>query len=163
MIRITTPVTIRGKSPEQVTDFLLNLTDERWRGMYPEHMEFREIKRTKEGVGGIVMLDQHGAGLRLKGTFEFEVVEKGSRLELRARTLFPFGRLVGLCPVREVIALKKSGRDTELSHELQIGPSSPIVSAVIDRLLRMTVLTPDRIKRIDDHVVDEFRSLEHLQ
>lgn len=129
--------------------------------MYRDHLECRRLGDTREGLGRLFFLDQYADGLRFRGRFELIRVSENC-FSLKARSLYPVGRLAWLYPVGTLMTLKAAGNDTELTHEVLVGYSAPLPAAVLDWVVRKTVLTPDRIRRFDQHIIDEFTSLERL-
>lgn len=68
MIIITTKIEIKGKTPEQIYNWILNFDDEKYKKWQPAHKVWRTIKRTPNEMGSIVYLDEQFNQFRLKLT-----------------------------------------------------------------------------------------------
>ena len=67
MIRLTTVVDVQGLSGEQVTDFMLNCDDEKYRKWWDgTHLQFHTIKRCPDNIGNVVYMDEYVGKRRLK-------------------------------------------------------------------------------------------------
>jgi len=59
MIKIITKIIIKGKSPQQIFDFIWNLNQERYIQMEPTaHKDVKLIKETENRVGSIFYFDE---------------------------------------------------------------------------------------------------------
>ena len=68
MIIITTKIEIKGKTPEQIYNWILNLDDEKYKKWHHTYKAWKTIKRTPNEMGSIVYLDEQFNQFRLKHT-----------------------------------------------------------------------------------------------
>ncbi len=65
IIQIITRIIVKGKTPQQIFDWMSNLNQERCVQWHPNaHKDFKWIRKTKEFVGSIIYFDEVFDGVR---------------------------------------------------------------------------------------------------
>ncbi|MCL0099148.1 hypothetical protein M1O16_04880, partial [Dehalococcoidia bacterium] len=127
MIKIVTKIMIRGKSPAQIADFLINLDQESYARWHPAHQISRYLKKTKSGVGSIVRIEELlEGGVKIGFTGEIlEIKKNKSRITslMKIKTFYP---------ARLLLSVEKIGKDTELTQEIQVGFSFHGLEKIFD-------------------------------
>lgn len=157
MIKIVTKIMIRGKSPAQISDFLINLDQESYVRMHPDHQIYRYLKKTENGVGSIIRIEELLEGnFKIGYTLEILEIKKSeskATILVKAKILYP---------ARLLLSAEKIGEDTEFTHELQVGFSFHGLEKVFDWLVRKFIFTEKKIKAIHRHATEEFKNLENI-
>ncbi|MCL0051041.1 hypothetical protein M1N22_04375 [Dehalococcoidia bacterium] len=157
MIKIVTKIMIRGKSPAQIADFLINLDQESYVRWHPAHQVYRYLKKTENGVGSIIRIEELlEDGVKIGYTSEvLEIKKSESKVTslVKAKTLYP---------VRLFLSAEKIGEDTEVTHELRVGFSFYGLEKIFDWFVRKFIFTERKIKAIHRHATEEFKNLENI-
>ena len=157
MIQIITKIMIRGKSPAQIADFLINLDQESYVRMHPAHQVYRYLKKTENGVGSIFRLEELLEGdIKIGYTVEILEIKKSeskATILVKAKTLYP---------ARLLLSAEKIGEDTKFTHEVQMGFTFHGLEKVFDWFVRKFIVTERKIKAIHRHATEEFKNLENI-
>jgi hypothetical protein len=153
---LATRVVINGKSPEQVSRFLLHLDEENSRQMDPEnHRKSRVIEIDPDIIGSRYHRDEQIGRLNIKGewliTETQETIKKDEYIIVQKK--------MGMFPVELHHTLKKVEKGTELTHELYIGFTFLGIEKICDWFIEKFML-PSSQKAMRD----KFKTLEpHIQ
>lgn len=151
MITMVTTIDIRGKTPEAVYDWIVTLTNERYRQWHPAHREWRTVKGRPDEVGSIVFFDEQFEGFRVRHYGEVVAAVPNRLLRFRLK------RFVAL-PVRLALRFEPTEAGTVVTHALTAGYDSAF-GRMLDWSLRKTFLTPAFEAALDRHAREEFRNL----
>jgi len=158
MIQITTRIIIKGKSPQEIFDWIRNLNQERYLQWHPTaHKNFKLIKETENLIGSIIYFDEIFEGIRIKKKWEFVEVERNLPIsfegKMKAKTFYPiYLHLSG----------KKVNSDTEIIHILRIGFSFKGLEKIFDWFVKKIIFTERKIKAVERHATEEFKNLENI-
>ena len=156
MLRSVTKIIIRGKSPAQISDFLINLDQESYVRWHPAHQIYRYLKKTENGVGSIVRIEELLEGFKIGYTSEIlEIKKSESKVTalVKGKTFYP---------IYLRLSAEKIGGDTEVTHELRVGFSFHGLEKVFDWFIRRFIFTERKIKAIKRHATEEFKNLENI-
>ncbi|RLB05604.1 MAG: hypothetical protein DRG50_06995 [Deltaproteobacteria bacterium] len=153
MISIVTKIRVKGKTPTQISDWLVNLDHDRYLSWHPAHKDFRHIRKTENFVGSVIFFDEIINDVRMKGTWEVLEFQNGESVLLKARAIFPaYMRL----------SAKKIGEDTEITNELLIGFSFGFLGKIFDWFIKKFVFTERKVRALERHTKEEFERLEDI-
>ncbi|MCL0056730.1 hypothetical protein M1N50_00180 [Dehalococcoidia bacterium] len=158
MIKLTTKIIVKGKSPQQVLDFIWNLNQERYIQMEPTaHKDYKIIKETENRVASIFYFDETLEGFRIRN--KLKVVEFKDNLptsfqaKMKVKTLYP---------IHFSLSAKKINGDAEITHMLEIGFSFKGLEKIFDWFVGKFILTERLREVIDQHAIKEFKNLENI-
>lgn len=157
MIQIITKIIVKGKSPQQIFDWLHNLNQERYLQWHPAHKDYRLIRETKNLTGSIIYFDETFGGRRVNYKWELIKVKRNLPVlvedKMKAKTLYPvYWHLSG----------EKINNDTKIIHKLMIGFSFKGLEKIFDWFVRKFIFTERRIKTLERHATEEFKNLEKI-
>lgn len=154
MIKITTKTRIAGITARQITDFLLEPSDESYQRWWPgTHLEFHDIKRVDGYVGSRIFMDEIVGKRRIRMVAEVVEARPGRKLVWQMR--------MGVrLPSRVILELENEGRGmVAITHTITAGFAG--AGRVFDPLLRL-YFSPAFCRDIDEHVKVEFLKLPAL-
>ena len=152
MVIITTKIEIKGKTPEQIYNWILNLDDEKYKKWHPAHKAQKTIKRTLNEMGSIVYLDEQFNQFRLKLT--------GKLVEVKPNR-FLFHKWKSLISGYLSLAFESTNTGTRVTHEVGVGYKG-LLGKIIDWLLKKFYLTKAFEEALEKHAEEEFKNLEVL-
>jgi hypothetical protein len=139
-------------SPEAVWRFFSEL-DEHYTDWHPEHLSWRTLRGRPLAKGTIWFADEWVGPLRVSSRFFVEDAEPGRFFAYRLgfpSSIVRAGGSFRLVPV--------SGSACELIEEVRLGFSTPVIGALLDRLLAI-VLPLGELRR---HIREEGENLARL-
>ncbi len=147
MIRMSTRVHVPGLRGSEVADFMLNPTDESYRGWWPGmHFSFHVVEPKPGHLGEIVFMDEMIGTRRLRMKGLVERIEPGTLIVWR------FIRLIRL-PVRLCLEMKDIDGGVEITHTIQAGGRG--FARVFDPLFRL-YFSPGFARAMEEHAQTEF-------
>jgi polyketide cyclase/dehydrase/lipid transport protein len=153
MLVLESSVLVEGISAQEVTDFLLHPSDDRYRAWWPgTHLQFHVVDAANAPVGDVVRMDEYVGRRRLRLSAVVVEAEPGRRIVWR------FGRRVHL-PARLRLELTDGTGGCLVRHTLEAGFGG--FGRVLDPFLRL-YLSPRFAVDLDRHVRTEFPKLRDL-
>lgn len=147
MLVIESRVDVPGLTGRDVTDFMLDCTDEKYQGWWPgTHLQLHVLGQTAGGVGDVVVMDEFVGRRRLRLRGIVEAVEPGRRLVWRFRKVLPL-------PARLSLELSPVPDGVSVRHTITAGWSG--AGRLLDPLLRL-YFTPRFRSDLEAHVRTEF-------
>jgi len=152
MLTFSTEIFIKGKSPQQIYDWMLELDDEKYKRWHREHLEWKTLKRTEDVVGSTIFFDEWIGKLRFK--FKGEITEaEPNRLLVFKLKHFP--------PAYFLLRFEPADGGTKVVHEVGFGFKG-VLGAVFDALLKLTPLFKYFAREMERHAQEEFKNLEKV-
>ncbi len=152
MISITSRVLVKGLTGTQVSEFLLNPSDDAYRAWWPgTHLAFHRLDSAPGHVGETVFMDEYVGRRRLRMKCRVALVEPG-RIRWRVLTL---PRL----PAWLDIQLEDLPQGVSLTHVISAGWGG--IGMVFDPLIRIFLSKRFRTD-MDEHARIEFPRLADL-
>jgi hypothetical protein len=153
MLQFTTRVKLAGVSGRDITEFLLDCTDEEYQRWWPgEHLAFHAIDRRPGDIGNVMILDEWVGQRRLRLKAMVRDVVEGERI------VWQMIWLVRL-PVWLTVELNDVDDGVIVTHTLDAGRRG--FASVVNPVLRC-YFTPQFAQDLDDHVRSEFPRLRDL-
>lgn len=147
MLTIQSTVFVVGITGREVTDLLLDCTDERYRSWWPgTHLQLHNLARGAEHVGDVVFMDEYVGRRRVRATGVVVKAVPGSKIVWQLR------QGVRL-PVRLILELTDRDGGVGVRHTIRAGLSG--VGRLLDPLLRR-YFSPEFAAAMDQHVKTEF-------
>ena len=153
MLVMESSILVEGITGSELTDFLLNPTDDRYRAWWPgTHLQFHVVTATPAHVGHVVWMDEHVGSRQLRMTGVVIDAQPGRRV------VWQFKRWVRLPAwLRLEVADVEGG--CLIRHRVEVGFRG--VGRILDPILRL--YASDRFAaELDDHVRTEFPKLRDL-
>ena len=153
MIEIESRVAVPGMTGQEVTDFLLDCTDERYQAWWPgTHLRMHLITRGRDHIGDLVLMDEYVGRRRLCLTGVVREAVPGRRIvwQLRHWVRLPVQLSLTLSPTDDGVAIR---------HAITAGFAGP--GRLLDPLIRL-YLGPRFAAEMDRHVRTEFVRLRDL-
>lgn len=153
MIVFKTEVEIKNVSPEQITDFMIDCTDEKYSRWWPGvHIAFHTIKRKPGNIGNLVYFDEFVDRRRLKFKATVEEYERGKIICWRMVKMIPL-------PAYLTIETEKWEGGTKLVHTLAIGFNG--MFRFLNPMIKFFIPSGME-KELDEHAKIEFPALTGL-
>jgi hypothetical protein len=154
MLRIESRFFVARISGKEITDFLLDCTDERYRQWWPgTHLALHALARGRDHVGDVVLMDEYVGKRRLRMLAIVLHVVPGQKIVWQLR------KGVRL-PVWLILELAERDGGVDLRHAITAGFRG--VGRVLDPLLRL-YLSAEFAAAMDEHARTEFPLLrDHL-
>jgi hypothetical protein len=154
MLRIRSEIVVEGITGRQITEFLLDCSDERYQQWWPgTHLRLHPLARGRSHVGDEVLMDEYVGTRRVRMTGVVVEVIPGERI------VWQLKKGVRL-PVRLTLELADHDGGVELCHTITAGYRG--VGRLLDPLLRL-YFSPSFAAAMDTHVRAEFPLLrDHL-
>ncbi|MFC1863917.1 hypothetical protein ACFL1Z_08205 [Thermodesulfobacteriota bacterium] len=153
MIEMRTEVEVKGVSGMNISDFMLNCTDEDYQNWWPgTHLAFNTLKRFPNNLGNIVCFDEYVGKHRLK--FEGIVVKSLSGKEI----VWQMKKVMRL-PAWLVLEFKDIEDGVVIAHTIKVGFEG--IGRVLDPLLRL-YLNKDFENDLEKHAHIEFTKLAEI-
>ena len=153
MITMKTEVNVKGISGKDVSDFLLNCTDEDyqrwWNGT---HLSFHTIKRYPNNLGNLVYFDEYVGRYRLKFNGVVTEIVPGKKL------VWQMIKIVKL-PGWLILEFEDSSDGVRIIHTLTVGFRG--IGRIFDPILRM-YFSDEFEKEMDKHAQIEFHKLAEI-
>lgn len=151
MLTIRTEVSVPGLTGHQITDFLLDPTDERYRRWWPgTHFRFHVVRRGgADHRGDVVLMDEYVGPRHLHLDATVTEALPGRRIVWR------FGSRIPL-PVRLSLDLVNRHDGVDVRHTITAGYTG--IGRILDPLLRL-YFNHDFAAAMHDHAHQEFRRL----
>ena len=154
MITITTKTRIAGVTARQITDFLLEPSDETYQRWWPGiHLQFHDIKRVKGTVGNVIYMDEIVGNRRIRMVAEVVQAMPGHKIVWQMRKLVRLPACVTLELEDEVAGT------VAITHTISAGLDG--IGRIFDPVLRL-YFSPAFCRDIDEHVKVEFIKLPAL-
>ncbi len=155
VLTLESEMTVEGLTGREITDFLLNLSDDTYQAWWPgTHLECHVLKHgTGDHVGDVVLMDEYVGSRHMRMVGEVIDAVPGERIVWQQRQ----GRLP--LPVRLTIALSSSQHGVQLRHTITAGWSGP--RRWLDPLWRL-YLSRSFAGAMDRHVRTEFPLMRNL-
>ena len=157
-VELTSRITVKGVSPDQIYQFVLNLDDERYRQWHPgHHLEFRTVHRPNgETVGTVYYFKERFEDGRVLAT-QVKVLQAVPGERLVQRSISPWWKRFDI-----IIGLQSIPEGTLVTHQIVAGSDLPFVGRLFNLILRRLFLNESNIKAIHNHANEEFTNLERL-
>lgn len=153
MITLRTELRLKGVTGQQITDFMLNCTDEEYQRWWPgTHLAFHTIKQCPGDIGNLVFMDEYVGERRLMAKAVVKQIDHGKKI------VWKFVRLVRL-PVRLILELEDQDDGLLIRHTVTAGFKG--LGRICDPLLRI-YFTRRFAKDLDEHVRTEFPMLRDM-
>lgn len=153
MIRLCTQIEVSGITGMEITDFLVNCTDEAYQHWWPgTHLSFHTIKRVPGDVGNLVFMDEFIGDRRVKVQGIVTEVQQGKRLVWQFRKVIRW-------PVRLILQLDEEDDSVKLTHTVAAGFNR--FGRILDPLFRL-YFSPRFAEAMDQHVRTEFPMLRDI-
>lgn len=153
MITMISAVQVKGVSGKDISDFILNCTDEAYRSWWPgTHLSFQTLKRLPEDLGTLVCFEEFIGGRRLK--FEGIVIRNVPGREI----VWQIKKLVKL-PVRLAFKFEDNREGVKIAHFLSAGFNG--IGKLADPFLKL-YFTSDFRRQMDEHARMEFTKLGQM-
>lgn len=151
MLTIRSEVSVPDVTCRQITDFLLEPTDQTYQQWWPgTHLHFHIVRRgASDHRGDVVLMDEYVGHRRIRHTAVVTEALPGRRIVWR------FGSRVRL-PARLTLDLAERPEGVDVHHTISAGYSG--LGRVLDPLLRL-YFTRRFAAAMHDHVQREFRRL----
>ena len=150
MITLTTRTTVLGATGTQITDFLLEPTDEAyqrwWQGT---HLRFHVVRRVAGHVGSVIYMDEYVGTRRLRMHARVVVAIPGRKIVWQMQKGVRLPATVGL-------ELADFDGGVGVTHTIRVG--LPGVGRVFDPVLGL-YFSPAFRRDLDEHVKTEFERL----
>lgn len=156
MLTLESLVTVPGLTGREVTDFLLDPDDDRYRAWWPgTHLELHPTRHGSrdDHVGDLLLMDEYVGSRRLRAYVEVLQAVPGERI------LWQVHRWGRRLPVRLSLALRTHEGDVTLRHTITAG--WPGRARVADPLWRL-YFSRSFARAMDRHVHTEFALLRDL-
>ena len=153
MIEIESQVAVPGMTGPQVTDFLLDCTDERYQAWWPgTHLRMHVLAQGRDHIGDLVLMDEYVGRRRLRLTGVVREAVRGRRIvwQLHHRVRLPVRLSLTLTPTQDGVAI---------THAVTAGFAGP--GRLLDPAIRLW-LSPRFAAELDRHVHTEFVRLRDL-
>ena len=153
MLELESQVTVGGLTGQEITDFLVHPSDERYQAWWPgTHLEFHVLHRgSDEGhVGDVVWMDERIGPRRVRMAAEVIEAIPGKKLVWQLR------RWRLRLPVRLTLALRTEGHGVRVRHTIAAG--WPGRARLLDPLWRL-YFSRSFASAMDRHVHTEFALL----
>ena len=154
MITLTTKTQIAGVTAKQITDFLLEPTDESYQRWWPgTHLRFHDLKRVNGYVGNIIYMDEIVGKRRIRMAAEVVEAKPARKIVWRMRKGVPL-------PAYVILELQDE-RDgaVAITHTIRAGLDG--AGRIFDPFLRL-YFSPSFCRDVDEHVKVEFIKLVPL-
>jgi hypothetical protein len=150
MIIIESSVLVDAVTGSEITEFLLNPTDDRYQAWWPgTHLQFHVVAATPEHLGETVWMDEFVGSRRLRMTGIVVEVEPGRRI------VWQLKRWIRL-PAWLRLELADQADGCLVRHTVQVGYRG--LARVLDPILRLYV-SRRFAAELDEHVRTEFPKL----
>jgi hypothetical protein len=148
-------MTVQGLTGREITDFLLNCDDDRYRAWWPgTHLELHVLEHgAGDHVGDVVLMDEYVGSRHLRMVGEVESAVPGEQVVWRLSR----GRLP--LPIRLSLTLRTLDCGVHLRHSISAGWAGP--GRVLDPLWRL-YLSRSFADAMDRHAQTEFPLLRDL-
>lgn len=153
MIVLTTEVFVAGATAAQVSDFMINCDDRRYRQWWPEaHFRFHTVVRKPGTTGSLVYFDEMVGKRRLRFHAVITEFNPGRRIVWQMKTGF---RL----PAWLALDLEETPGVLRITHTLSAGFTGP--GRALDYMIRL-YLSPHFEEDLRQHAHTEFTKLAGL-
>lgn len=155
---LTSRITVKGVSPDQIYQFLLSLDNDRYRQWHPRHhLQFRVVHQPEDAtVGSVYYFKERFEDGRELGA-QLEVVEAVPGERLVQRSVSPWWK-----PFDIIIGLQSIPEGTLVTHQIVAGSDLPFLGTLFNLIMRRLFLKESNIKAIHNHANEEFTNLERL-
>lgn len=153
MFVLESSLVVDGVAGQEITDFLLSPTDERYREWWPgTHLQFHVVGSRPDHIGDVVWMDEYVGSRRLRLTGVVVEAEPGRTIVWQLR------RWVRLPAVLRLELVDRGG-GCLVRHRLEVGSRG--IGRIFDPLLRLYI-SPRFAAQLDEHVRTEFPKLRDL-
>ena len=150
-IILTTEILVLGKTPKEIFSYMLNLDNNKYLKWHKDHLEYKLVKQTVDGLGSIFYFDEEmGGKLRVKYKWELIEMETNKKLLTKAQSIIPIYLLL-------TFEIQNGG--TLVSHQLQLGYKK---YNLINWLIKKLKFGTKNQRIVHEHAIEEFKNLEHL-
>jgi hypothetical protein len=154
MIKVTTETIVKGKSPSQIYNWIIHLTPEQFRQWHPKNHLYYEAPIPLK-TGDTIWLKERLPGFgRLKVNNKWEII----RLESPSSILM---KMKSYPDYMELTFLPLNG-DTKVIFEVRVTFIFKRLEKIFDWFVNKFILTPKRINSIKQHIVEEYKNLDHI-
>lgn len=153
MVIITTKIDIKGKTPEEIYNWILNLDDDKYKKWHPrDHKEFKIIKRASDEIGSIVYFHEQFNSFVLKIKGELIKIKPSSLLVYKWKSFIP-GYLF--------LSFETTKEGTLVTHTLKIGYVG-MIGKITDWLMKKFYFAKHFEQALNRHAEEEFKNLEKI-
>jgi len=158
MIKITTPVLVKGKKPAQLYDYMIHMNVERAKSWHSAHAGGTHWHKHKKStdilkVGDVVQFEEEIGDLKINYKWTIKRLERPNLFLMKVKSRYPIYLQLSFLP---------TNKGTKVMHELRIGFKFLGFQNLLDWVMSKTKLTPQRIKAIKQHTTEEFKNLEKI-
>lgn len=153
MMVLRTQMHVTGLHAKEITDFLSSPTSGEYQRWWPGvHLDLRVLKRSEQGAGSIVYMDEFIGDRRVKMTGVVTKLRTGEEIEWQLK------QIVRL-PVWLSVELKDGEEGVSIIHTIRVGFGG--LCGVFDPIMRW-YFSDIFAKAMDDHVRAEFPRLRDM-
>lgn len=158
MIQIVTKIIVKGKSPQQIFDWMRNLNQEKYLQWHPiAHKTYRQSKETEDLIGSVIYFNEEIDSFRVDYEWEFVEVKKSLPISVEIKMKAKY-----FYPIYLNLSAKKVDIDTDVTHKLQIGFYAMGLEKIFDWFVRKFIFTKRQIEALERHATEEFKNLENI-
>ena len=157
-VELTSRITVKGVSPDQVYQFLLSLDNDRYRQWHPgHHLQFRVVHQPKdETVGSVYYFKERFEDGRVLAT-QIKVLQAVPGQRLVQRSISPWWKRFDI-----ITGLQSIPEGTLVTHQIVAGSGLPFLGRLFNLMARRLFLKESNLKAIHNHANEEFTNLERL-
>ena len=153
MIKITTEILIQNTSPEQIFDWIVHLTPEKYRQWDPKAHVGRIERPAVLNVGDEFWFEEYIDKYKISFRWKVKALNRPNLFLMKAK--FPF-------PVNLRLSFLPMNKDTQVIHDLRIGFIFLGLEKIIDFFIQIFIMPEKKISAIKLHAIEEFKNLEKI-
>lgn len=153
MIIITTEILVQHISPEQIFDWIANLTPEKYRQWDPKAHVGKIERPAVLNVGDKIRFEEFIEKYRINFRWKIMVLNRPNLFLMKALIPFPVYLQLSFLPIN---------KDSKVIHELRIGFNFLRLEKIIDFFIRLFIMPEKKISAIKRHATEEFKNLEKI-
>lgn len=142
-------VTVNGKSPQELYEFMLNLDREKYLDWHKDHKDFKIVKHDPQIIGSIFYFEEFIGKKKINYNWKIISLKQNEKMILKAEHFYD---------VTLELTFTKSNENTIVTHALRFG----LGNHFLDFFVRKMFLTDTFRKNMQQHAEEEFKTLEHL-
>jgi uncharacterized protein YndB with AHSA1/START domain len=157
-VEFVSSIQVKGISPDQIYQFLIDLDDERYRQWHPgHHLQWRVVHQPKdETVGSVYYFKERFEDGQVLGG-QLKVIEATPGERLVQRSISPWWK-----PFDIITGLQSIPEGTLVTHQIVAGSDLPLLGRLFNLIMRRLFLKERNIEAVHHHANEEFTNLERL-
>jgi len=153
LIDVYKHIVVKNRSPEQIYNWVTNLTPEKFRQWSPGVHLDAKLKVSELKIGDSVCYEVLLDGA--KKQLSWEIMDLQEKVKI-------VSKLKGLYPVCVHLSFIPAGGDTEVVYNLKVGFTFFGVERLVDCFVSSFILTGKKIEAIKLHEEVKFKNLENI-